>query len=306
MITIDRTSSTSIQDQLHEQLRFQIASGQYKIDDRLPSTRKLARQLDVSFHTIRKVYQNLEREGILESRPGSGFVVRERLPLSKSERMERGAAIVHDTLQRLVGLGLSESEVEYVFQEQTTLLEASGPAHKLVAALPYQELADLCAGQIEQNLQQTVIGSTLEDLSRHQDADFAFTPHVYLKDVTAVLPRTDVIGIVTYVKPDALEMIARLLDDQTLAVITRYADAIRPLTSELRDFTSFSGQMLAASTEQSAQHIKQLLGQTDLVVFTPSCRRRLLHFLRETDRHVAINHVVSRESLTAIRQIVPA
>ena len=306
MITIDRTSSTSIQDQLQEQLRFQIASGQYKVDDRLPSTRKLAEQLDVSFHTIRKVYQNLEREGILVSRPGSGFVVRERLPLSKSERMERGAAIVHETLQRLVGLGLSESEVEYVFQEQTTLLEASGPAHKLVAVLPYQELADLCAGQIEQNLQQTVIGSTLEDLSRHQDADFAFTPHGYLKDVMAVLPRTDVIGIVTYVKPDALEIIARLLDDQTLAVITRNADAIRPLTSELRDLTSFSGQMLAASTEQSAQHIKQLLGQTDLVVFTPSCRRRLLHYLQATDRHIAINHVVSRESLAAIRQIVPA
>lgn len=306
MIVIDRTSSTGIQEQLQEQLLFQIASGQYKIDDTLPSTRKLAEHLDISFHTVRKVYQNLQREGILESRPGSGFIVRDRLSLSKSERMERGAAVAHETLQRLIGLGLSEAEIEYVFQEQRTLLETSGPAHKLVAVLPYQEMADLCAEQIQLHLQQTVIGVTLDDMTRHQDADFGFTLHAHLKTVTTMLPRTDVIGIVTYREPIALERIATLLDDQTLAVVTRYADAIRPLTSELRDLTSFSGQMLAASVDQSARHIEQVVEHSDLVVYTPSCRRSVLGFLHGSDRHSAINAIVSKESLTSIRQIVPA
>lgn len=306
MITIDRTSSTSVQDQLREQIRFQIASGAYKLAETLPSTRRLADQLDVSFHTVRKAYQDLEQEGILESRPGMGFVVRERLPLDKSERMERGAAVVQETLHRLMGLGLSESEVEYVFQEQTTLLEASGPSQKLVAALPYQEMADLCASQIQQNLQQAVIASTLDELSRHQDADFVFTPHAHMKDALAVLPRADVVGIVTYVDPDALEPVAKLLDDETLGIVTRYADAIRPLTTELRRLTSFSGQMLAASVDRSAGHIEDLVDHTDLVLYTAPCRRRLLGHLRATDRHVALTYVVSRESLSAIRQIVPA
>lgn len=306
MITIDRRSSISIQDQLQEQLRFQIASGRFKVNDTLPSTRKLADQIDVSFHTIRKVYQELEREGILEARQGRGYIVRERLPLNKSERMERGAAIVHQTLQRLISLGLSEPEIDYVFQEQTTLLESSGPAHKLLAALPFQEMADLCAEQIQLNLQQPVIGATIDDLLRHQDADFAFTPHIHLKEVMAMLPRTDVVGIVTYLMPDALELISKLLDEETLAVFTRYEDAIQPLTSELRNKTSFSGQMLAASIDRSAKHIEQLVSQTDLVVYTPSCRRRLLHFLKATDRHLPIKHVVSNESLSTIRQIIPA
>lgn len=306
MITIERSSTTSIQEQLREQIRFRIASGFYKIDDLLPSTRKLADQLEISFHTVRKVYQELEREGLLEARPGSGFVVRERVPLNKSERMERGAAIVHETLQRLVGLGLSETEIEYLFQEQTALLETPGRRHKLIAALPYQEMAELCAAQIQQNLQQTVTASTFADLARHQDADYVFTPHANLQTVMSALPRADVVGIVTYINPDALEQIAKLLDDQTLGVVTRYADAIRPLTSELRDLTSFSGQMLAASVDESAKHIEQLIGQTELIAYSPACRRRLLSFLRDTDRHVILGPVVTNESLAAIRQAVPA
>lgn len=305
MITIDRSSTSSIQEQLREQIRYRIASGFYKIDDTLPSTRNLAEQLEISFHTVRKVYQNLEREGLLESRPGRGFIVRERLPLSKSERMEQGAAVVQESLHRLIGLGLSESEIDYLFQEQSALLEPPGPRHKLIAALPFQELADLCAAQIQQNLQQNVIASTLDDLGRHQDADFVFTPHAHLQTVMSVLPRADVVGIVTYVNPDALEQIAKLLEDQTLGVVTRYADAIRPLTVQLRELTSFAGQMLAASVDQSAQHIKQLIGQTDLVAYSPACKRRLLSFLRDADRHVALSPVVTNESLAAIRQVVP-
>ncbi len=305
MITIDRSSRTSIQEQLLEQIRFRIASGFYKVQDTLPSTRKLAEQLDISFHTVRKVYQQLEREGLLESRRGSGFFVRERLPPSKSERMEHGAAVVQDALQRLIGLGLSEVEIDYLFQEQTALLETPWPRHKLIAALPFQEMADLCAAQIQLNLQQTVVASTLDDLGRHQDADFIFTPHANLQAVMTTLPRTDVVGIVTYINPNALEQIAKLLDDQTLGVVTRYADAIRPLTAELRDLTSFAGQMLAASVDQSAKHIEQLVGQTDLIAYSPACKRRLLSFLRDTDRHVALNPVVTNESLAAIRQAVP-
>lgn len=305
MISIDRSSTSSIQEQLKEQIRFRIASGIYKIQDALPSTRKLADQLDISFHTVRKAYQELEREGLLESRPGRGFIVRERVPLGKSERMEKGAAIVQETLQRLIGLGLSESEVDYLFQEQAALLESPGPRHKLIAALPFQEMADLCAAQIQQNLQQNVIASTIDDLVRHQDADFVFTPHAHLQTAMSTLPKADVVGIVTYINPDALEQIAKLLDDQTLGVVTRYADAIRPLTSELRDLTSFTGQMLAASVDQSAKHIEQLIGQTDLVAYSPACRRRLLGILRDAHHHVALDPVVTNESLATIRQTVP-
>ncbi len=305
MITIERTSSTSIHDQLLSQLRFQIASGHFTVDEPLPSTRTLASRLDISVHTVRKVYQDLEDEGILESRPGSGFIVRQRVPLHKTERMERGAAIAQKALQHLIGLGLSGGEIEYLFQEQSSLLEDTGPGHKLVAVLPYREMADLCALQIEDVLQQQVVAATPEDFTRHRDADFVFAPYALVKEVMAHLPRADVVGIVTYLQQQALDRIARLLDDETLGVVTKYSDAIPPLTAEIRVATSFSGQMIAASVDESADHLKQFIDQTDLLVYTPPCRRRLLGLLRDKHQRLPITPVIAEDSLAAIRESLP-
>ncbi|MEX0820822.1 MAG: GntR family transcriptional regulator [Rhodothermales bacterium] len=305
MLSIDRTSSSSIHEQLLAQLRFQIASGHYTVDEPLPSTRTMARRLDISFHTVRKVYQELEQDGIVASRPGSGFIVQQRVPLAKSERMERGAALVEETLKHLIGLGLSEGEIEYLFQEQSALLKGSGPGHKLVAVFPYREMADLCASQIEDVLQQPVLGASPADFTRHLDADFVFAPYALVQDVMAHLPRADVIGIITYLDQEALGRIARLLDDETLGVVTKYADSIQPLTSEIRSATSFSGQMLAASVDKSADHLAQFIDQTDLVVFTPPCRRRMLGLLRDRHQRLPIAPIVAEDSLKAIREALP-
>lgn len=306
MITIDRSSSTSIHDQIRDQLRFQIASGRYKVDSALPSTRKLAERLGISFHTVRKAYQELESEGLLESRPGEGYIVRERAPLSKSERMERGAGAVERTLKLLFGLGLTDGEVDYLFQEQLSLLQGAGPDHKLLVAFAYREMADLCAEQIQRNLQQQVVAATFSELGRHLDADYIFTSHAHLKEVMARYPRADVVGIVTHLRPEALDRIARLLADDTLGIITKFADAIPHLTAEIRNSTSFSGQMIAASMEESTDHLKRFIDQTDLIVYTPPCRRRLLALLGDEQPHVLIFPVVAADSLTAIRQSVPA
>ena len=156
MITIDRTSNVLVHEQLIEQLRFLIASGQFKIDETLPSTRALARQIGVSFHTVRKAYQQLEQERLLEARVGSGFRVKERVPLGKSERIERGASIVQDALQKLIGLGLQETEIEYLFHEQFEMLTGQRESHKLVFAARSREMASLCAEQIAMGLQQAI------------------------------------------------------------------------------------------------------------------------------------------------------
>ena len=115
-LQIDRDANMPVREQLINQLRYLIASGHYKVNETLPSTRTLGDQLDISFHTVRKAYQELEDEGLLSSRVGSGYRVEERTPLAKSERMERGAKVVNDTLQQLVGLGLSDAEIESLFQ----------------------------------------------------------------------------------------------------------------------------------------------------------------------------------------------
>lgn len=71
-ITIDPDSAEPLVEQLRRQLTWQIAAGQIKPGDRLPSVRKLARQLSINLHTVRSAYRRLEADGLVHTRQGSG------------------------------------------------------------------------------------------------------------------------------------------------------------------------------------------------------------------------------------------
>lgn len=306
MISVDRDVSTPVHEQLTEQLRYQIASGLFELDETLPSTRALADQVGVSFHTVRKAYQQLEREGLLEAKVGKGYIVRERTPLGKSERIERGAAIVQDALQRLIALGLQESEVEYLFQEQFSTLSTYAPGPKVVFAAPYRELAESAAQQLAQALHQSITPATLEQLDLHRDADFLLARYADVDLVRSAVPRAGVLGVVTALTPEALDAIVQLLPDQTLGVVTQYPDAIQPLTQEIRRQTQFSGQMMATSIHAGQSQLGQFAAQSDVVIYTPACRQRLLPLLDRDRKHAELSEVVIAESVTRLREFLPA
>ena len=101
-----------------------IATKQFQIGELLPSTRELASQLEVSFHTVRKAYHMLADEGLISSEKGRGFTVeKQNTSLDKSERLETGAEKLRLLLEELIGYGLDESEIETLFEEQINYME---------------------------------------------------------------------------------------------------------------------------------------------------------------------------------------
>jgi len=306
LLSLDRDAKTPVSTQLIEQLRYLIASGHYKVNDTLPSTRKLGDQLGVSFHTVRKAYQALEKDGLLDAQVGSGYTVLERTPLDKSERMEQGAQIVSESLQKLIGLGLNDAEIEYLFQEQASLLDHAGLERKLIVSGPHAEVNELCAEQVSSALQRNVRAVLLSQLDRHEDADFVFTPFAHLDRVMRAVPRADTIGFVTHLRATVLEKVARLREHDTLGLVTRYRDTIPSLSSTLRSHSAFRGQVIAASIEEGTEHLDSFIDQTDLLLYTPSSRRRLLPLLGDEPPRVKLDVVVSKDSLDAISEAVPA
>lgn len=306
LLSLDRDSKTPVSTQLIAQLRYLIASGHYKVNDTLPSTRKLGDRLGVSFHTVRKAYQALENDGLLKAQVGSGYTVLERTPLDKSERMEQGAEIVSETLQKLIGLGLNDAEIEYLFQEQASLLDHASLERKLVVVGPHAEINKLCAEQVSAALQRNVRAVLLSQLDRHEDADYIFTPFSHLDCVMRAVPRADTLGFVTHLRASALEKVARLREHDTLGLVTRYRDTIPSLSSTLRQYSAFRGQVIAASIEEGTEHLDSFIDQTDLLLYTPSSRRRLLPLLGDEPPRIKLDVVVSQDSLDAIAEAVPA
>jgi len=76
LIVVDPHSGVPVYRQLMDQIKFHIASGLLKAGDELPSTRSLSAELGVNPMTISKAYSYLERDEVVERRPGRPLVVK--------------------------------------------------------------------------------------------------------------------------------------------------------------------------------------------------------------------------------------
>jgi len=77
-ITVRHDSETPIYRQVAEQLKSLLAGGSLKEGDSLPSVRQLALDLGVNLNTIAIAYRELQSEGLIQIRHGSGAVVSSR------------------------------------------------------------------------------------------------------------------------------------------------------------------------------------------------------------------------------------
>jgi GntR family transcriptional regulator len=109
---IDTASRAPIYQQLVRQVREAVARGGLKADERLPSVRQLSQDLVVNPNTVARAYTELERDGILVSRPGLGiFVAQPGTELTKAARDRRLRDQLDLLLTEAVHLGFSADEV---------------------------------------------------------------------------------------------------------------------------------------------------------------------------------------------------
>ncbi len=86
---IDPKSNTPIYRQIVEQIRDAIDAGVYRPGEALPSLRALAVQIRVNPNTVQRAYEELDREGVIESRRGLGVFVLQRQSKTARKKHER-------------------------------------------------------------------------------------------------------------------------------------------------------------------------------------------------------------------------
>lgn len=89
-ILLSNASDKPIYEQIMAQLKRQIASGELHEGQALPSIRALARDLGISVITTKRAYQELERDGFIETVTGKGcFVARRNSALWREETLRQ-------------------------------------------------------------------------------------------------------------------------------------------------------------------------------------------------------------------------
>lgn len=89
-IIISNSSNTPIYEQIKEQIKNKIVSNELEKGELLPSIRSLAKDLRISVITTKNAYDELEREGYVETIPGKGtYVASINIEMVKEEQMQK-------------------------------------------------------------------------------------------------------------------------------------------------------------------------------------------------------------------------
>lgn len=115
---IDETCRIPIWVQLRNYILHLILSGSYREGDQLPSVRELSADLEINYNTVRKVYNDLMKDGFIATERGRGTFVSNE----KKAREAAGAGVVDvmadDFIDKCYEMGFSSREIMDVFERK--------------------------------------------------------------------------------------------------------------------------------------------------------------------------------------------
>ena len=116
-IIINHSSMVPIYEQILEQIKAQIISGELKENDLLPSVRAIAKELKISALTVKKAYDNLEEEGMTRTVHGKGtYVTASNQELLQEERRREVEADMEAVVMKGRRSGMTDEELREVFE----------------------------------------------------------------------------------------------------------------------------------------------------------------------------------------------
>jgi GntR family transcriptional regulator len=113
LLTVDLASDVPIYQQIRDRIVEAIAAGRIAAGSPLPTTRQLAVDLGVNFHTVNKAYDLLRQEGLLRLNRKTGAVIHRDARSGPPDTGYPGdwQARLHTLLAEAVAHGLSDTEV---------------------------------------------------------------------------------------------------------------------------------------------------------------------------------------------------
>ena len=111
-ILISNSSTKPIYEQITSQIKSLILSGALREGEALPSMRLLARELRISVITTKRAYEDLERDGFIETVPGKGsFVAARNMEFVREEQLRRVEEHIRLAVDAAKSSGITPEEV---------------------------------------------------------------------------------------------------------------------------------------------------------------------------------------------------
>jgi GntR family transcriptional regulator len=224
---LNRTGEVSLREQLITQVTLGILCKELAPGERLPSTRELARRFGIHANTASAAYRQLEQEGWVEFRHGSGVYVRAARPSAPQLPEMAADQLIGELVAKARKIGVSQAQLG---ARMRRWLSMAPPARWLVIE-PDPELRRIVIYEMEQRLSFPVSGCGIEDVADGNSLDGAM-PVVLPSKAAAVrklLPPGTPLTVLK-VHPVSPELDAHLLrylpehHGELIGIASRWAD----------------------------------------------------------------------------------
>jgi len=118
---LNPSSGVPIYLQLMEQIKHAIEVGALRAGEQLPTIRKLSEDLVMNPNTVVRAYRELQHEGVIELKHGSGAYISESVA-GEARVTRKAQLIVQSALERLMSLGLTKDEARRLFENELAML----------------------------------------------------------------------------------------------------------------------------------------------------------------------------------------
>lgn len=117
-IILSNSSGKPIYEQITEQIKSDIMSGKLEAGQQMPSIRTLAKDLRISVITTKRAYEDLERDGFVETVPGRGtYVAMQNTEAIREEQLKRMEEKLLEAITIAKSSGITQQQfIEIIYE----------------------------------------------------------------------------------------------------------------------------------------------------------------------------------------------
>ena len=280
-LRINSKSHVPVHVQLEGQIKHLILTGSFEVGSRLPSIRAMAGFLRVNRNTVARVFSDLEREGYVESRRGSGvFVVEPPVDVEDIKRQE----VLARVMDLAAAQGVSVEDLAY------ELLARSGaePQEKLPILFVECTRAELdqFSDELEEQLPVEVEKVLVADLAdRISDAEelpwrLAVTTFFHIHEVQEIMePRgIEVVALLAEATLESLQRLTELPAGTPVGVVGWGRTCMENLSSSIEGAGLDHLDFVQVYVDQGSEEVLTTLRRVRAAVCASVTARRLREF----------------------------
>lgn len=317
-IRIDKESENPIYKQIMEQITAMIRDGHLTAGERLPPERELAARTGISRGTIKKAYEELERNKIIEVIQGSGSFVAQEQDIIEEGRKERAIKLIDELLDELEAMRFTYREIS-TFTGLRIMEREEGSKRVRVAAVDCnpealaifkKQLSYISNLEFSRFLLSDIMSfKKSEDIL--EDFDIILTTSTHYEDLCMLLPGLKDKIIQSAVSPSRKTVIdlATMPEKASICVLCVSGQFLNIIRNHLANF-NMDRNSIFHLFEKNLDELEEVLENCNILIVPPGffeekgeqCMEAVKNFREKGGKIVNFEYQIERGSMIYIEE----